>query len=250
MEKYLIMKNIFKIHPLYYLVAILAILTGLFKDFIYITLLIFIHEVGHNVGALIYNWKIKKVVILPFGGITIFDELINKSLKEEFVILILGPLFQILFYFILCILNIENELITGYHYSLLIFNMLPIIPLDGSKLLNIILNKITSFNKSHLLTIYISIITIIILIIKKKNLVLYMIIFFILLKVIKEYKEHKYIFNKFLFERYNYNLKFKKTKIIKGINLKKMKKDYKHLFYKEKYYTEKEILKKYFNRNI
>lgn len=246
MEKYLIMKITFKIHPLYYLVAILSIITGLFKDFIYITLLIFIHEIGHTLGALIYKWKIKKIIILPFGGITIFNELINKSLKEEFVILILGPIFQILFYFILYILNIETPLITNYHYSLLLFNMLPIIPLDGSKLLNIILNKITSFKMSHLLTIYISLITIILLMIKNKNLVLYIIIFFILLKVIKEYKEHKYIFNKFLFERYNYNLKFKKIRYIKGRKINKMKKGYKHIFYDDKYYTEKDILKRYF----
>ena len=39
-------------------------------------------------------------------------------------------------------------------------------------------------------------------------------------------------------------------KNIKNDGGEKMKKDYKHLFYKEKYYTEKEILKKYFNRNI
>ena len=50
MEKYLIMKITFKIHPLYYLVAIFSIITGLFKDFIYITLLIFIHEIGHTIA--------------------------------------------------------------------------------------------------------------------------------------------------------------------------------------------------------
>ncbi|MBE6159900.1 MAG: hypothetical protein E7157_02510 [Lactobacillales bacterium] len=242
------MKNIFKIHPLYYLVAFLSIITGLFKDFIYITILIFIHEVGHTIGALFYKWNIKKIIILPFGGITIFNEYINKSLKEEFVILILGPLFQILFYFILCFFNIESTLITNYHYSLLLFNLLPIIPLDGSKLLNIILNKITNFKLSHMLTIYVSILTIIFLLIKNKNMVLYIIIFFILLKVIKEYREHKYIFNKFLFERYNYDLIFKRKKIIKGIKLNKMKKEYKHIFYDNKYYTEKEVLKRYFKR--
>ena len=242
------MKTIFKIHPLYYLVAFLSIITGLFKDFIYITLLIFIHEIGHTIGALYYKWNIKKIIILPFGGITIFNEYINKSLKEEFVILVLGPLFQILFYFILCFFNIESTLITNYHYSLLLFNLLPIIPLDGSKLLNIILNKITNFKLSHMLTIYISILTIIFLLIKNKNMVLYIIIFFILLKVIKEYREHKYIFNKFLFERYNYDLNFKKKKTIKGIKVNKMKKEYKHIFYDNKYYTEKEILKRYFKR--
>ena len=135
------MKITFKIHPLYYIVCLICIFTGLFRNLIYITLLILIHEIGHLIGALYYKWHIKKVVILPFGGITIFNELINKSLKEEFVILVLGPLFQILFYFVLVFFNIDNSLITSYHYSLLLFNILPIIPLDGSKLLNIILKK-------------------------------------------------------------------------------------------------------------
>ena len=244
------MKNIFKIHPLYYIVALITIFTGLFKDFIYITLLIFIHEIGHLIGALYYKWNIKKVVILPFGGITIFNELINKSLKEEFVILVLGPLFQILFYFILCILNIESNLITNYHYGLLLFNFIPIIPLDGSKLLNIILNKIFSFKLSHIISLFISLIYLIYLFIRTiiiKNLILFIILIFLLIKNIKEIYLHKYLFNKFLFERYNYNLKFKKIKRIKGLKIYKMKKDYKHLFYLNKYITENEILKDYFN---
>lgn len=243
------MKIIFRIHPLYYLVALLSIVTGLFKDFVFVTLIIFIHEMGHILGALHYKWKIKKIVILPFGGITIFNELINKSLKEEFVILILGPLFQVIFYIIICYLNINTTLITNYHYSLLIFNMLPIVPLDGSKLLSIISNKLTNFNISHLIVIYISIITISLLMLKSiifNNLVMIIILFFLLLKIIKEVKEHKYLFNKFLFERYNYDLKFNKTKYIKGINLKKMKKEYKHIFFDKKYYTEKSVLKKLF----
>ena len=244
------MKTIFKIHPIYYIVCLICIFTGLFKDFIYITLLIFIHEIGHLSGAIYYKWKIKKVVILPFGGLTIFNEIINKSLKEEFVILILGPLFQILFYYIICYFKIQNNLITNYHYSLLFFNILPIIPLDGSKLINIILNKIISFKYSHIVTILISLIILFVLIVRTiiiKNLILFIIIFFILIKNIKEIKEHNYLFNKFLFERYNYNLKFNKIKKIKGIKLDKMKKEYRHLFFYKKYYTEKEVLEDYYN---
>lgn len=244
------MKTIFKIHPLYYIVALICIITGLFKDYLYVTLLIFIHEMGHFLAASYYNWNIKKIIILPFGGITIFNELLNKSLKEEFVILILGPIFQILFYFILCILKIESNLITSYHYALLLFNILPIIPLDGSKLLNIILNKIISFKYSHLITIYISIIAIFIVIIeciRLNNLTLLFILIFLIIKIINEIKLHKYIFNKFLFERYNYDLKFNKIKKINGIKINKMKKEYKHFFYNNRYYTEKEVLKDYFN---
>ena len=243
------MKTIFKIHPLYYIVALVCIITGLFKDYLYLTLLIFIHEMGHFIAALYYNWNVEKVVVLPFGGITIFKELLNKSLKEEFVILVMGPIFQILFYLILCSYNIETPLITKYHYSLLLFNILPIIPLDGSKLINIILNKIISFKYSHLITIYISLITMFIVILRCiiiNNLILLFILIFLLIKIIDEIKIHKYLFNKFLFERYLYTFHFKKIKKINCIKLSKMKKEYKHIFYNNRYYTEKEVLNNYF----
>lgn len=242
------MKNIFKIHPLYYLCALICIITGLFKSFIYISIIILIHELGHILAALICRWNINKVILLPFGGITIFNEFLNKSLKEEFFILISGPIFQI----IICyILNpfFNDFLFMKYNYFLLIFNLLPIIPLDGSKLINIILNKMISFYNSHLLTIFISIISVFIIItygLIKNNLICLIIIVFLIIKIIDEYIKHDYIFNKFLFERYNYKFKFNKKKNIKGYNLKKMKKDTKHMFYINRFYTEDEILEKRF----
>ncbi len=246
------MKNIFKIHPLYYLTALLCILTGLFKDFTYISIIIIFHEIGHIMGAFYYKWKIDKVILLPFGGITIFNECINKSLKEEFIILILGPLFQIIFYLIINIFFVKDILFTNYHYFLLFFNLLPIIPLDGSKLINIVLNKIFSFTKSHLLTIYISIITILFIIsygFLNSSLICLLIVFFLIIKVIDEYIKHDYLFNRFLLERYSYEFDFKKIKNIKGLNLKKMKKDNRHIFYLNRFYTEKEILQKRFKNS-
>lgn len=47
------MKIIFKIHPLYYLVALIMIINGLFRDFIYISIIILVHEIGHVMGAFI-----------------------------------------------------------------------------------------------------------------------------------------------------------------------------------------------------
>lgn len=66
-------------------------------------------------GLLYYKWRIEKIIILPFGGLTIFNEFVNKRIKEEFVILILGPLFQITFYYLLLYLKIENNLFKNYN---------------------------------------------------------------------------------------------------------------------------------------
>ncbi len=243
---------IFKFHLFYWVMAFICALTGYFKHFILFTLLIIIHELGHITGALIFKWKIKKVLILPLGGLTIFDEYLSKSIFEEFIILIMGPLYQIIFYYLFIFIFGYNELLNSYNYYLLVFNFLPIFPLDGSKLVNIILNKFFSFKFSHLVTLYISYIFLIISIIYilkyKINLIMFFSILIIFFKSMKELCNHKLIFNKFLLERYLYHFNFKKLKIIKSENIKKMKRDYKHIFYcNQEYVTEKNILKKKFD---
>ncbi len=130
---------------------------------------------------------------------------------------------------------------------LLIFNLLPIFPLDGSKLINIILNKVTSFKKSHVLTLYLSFIFIFIIVFKTNfNLVVFITLVFTFFKVMEEYIKRHQIFNRFLLERYMGKYKFKKEIIINNIN--DMKRDHRHLFReKNTYITEKEKLKKRFD---
>lgn len=211
------------------------------------TLIIVIHELGHLMAAIFYKWNIEKVILLPFGALTVFHEKINRPLKEEFIILIMGPIFQLIGTYFLYFFY--NPLVLEYSLVILGFNLLPIFPLDGAKLVNIIFNKITSFNTSHLLGIYISVFTIILLLLKVKfSLLFILIISFISLKVYYEVKNHHDLFNAFLLERYNYHIRFKKNKIIRGENLKKMKRDCMHLFYKNgRYITEREALKKRFD---
>ena len=240
----MITKNIFKIHVLYYVVALVSFLTGNFKNFIIFSAIIIVHETGHIVGAWIFKWKIDKVILLPFGGITIFKENIDKSLKQELIIALLGPLFQILFYLIFK----DNATFNHYNMAILLFNLLPIYPLDGSKILNIFFNELVSFKKSHILTIVVSEITLFFLLFKTRiNLLLLLILFFLIVEIIKEIVKHKYYFNRFLLERYLYNYNYKKRKTI--TKLTQMKKQTKHLFkIGNIYHSEKEVIKKLFDK--
>ena len=129
---------------------------------------------------------------------------------------------------------------------------MPIIPLDGSKLLNIILNKLFPFKLSLFLSNIISLIIsslIIFTTIKYSwNLMLFLTFLLLIFKTIKELKNINYIFNRFLLERYIKNLNIKRLKKIKAIKLNKMYRDYKHIFlYNNNYYTEREILRKRFD---
>jgi len=227
------------VNPFFYITSFICAITGNFKIFLIISIIIIVHELGHIITAIFFKWKIDKIIILPFGGLTLFNEKIDKKLSEEFLILIMGPIFQIIFTFIL-----NDKIVNYYSLSLLIFNLLPIIPLDGSKLINIILNKFLTFKRSYFLTIYISLLTIPI--IFKPNLIIILVLLFLIKQIFFDYKNYNFIFKKLILEKYLYNIKFKKKRTIKNIN--KMYKNTNHLIWdKNKYITEKEYIRKKFD---
>ena len=244
------MKNILNkiyIHPFFLLVLLLFILMGRFKFIVYFMLLIAVHELGHILISLLFKWKIHKIIILPFGALTKYDETINKPLKEEFLVSISGVLFQLIFYNLITNF-IDYEYFNLINNFIIIFNLLPIYPLDGSKIISVLFNKITSFKNSILLEVIISYMCIIFLSLFLFNInkILFLVLVFLFVEVNKYYKNKDLMFNKFLLERYLKSFKFKKEKII--ININQMKKDYRHIFYiNKKYMTENSFLGKIFD---
>ncbi len=228
------------IHPLFYIVLFITFITGYLKVFLGYTLIIIVHELGHIFASIILKWKIDKVIIYPFGGMTKFNQRINSSLLEEFLILIYGPLFQILFYKIYPL---------PYHEFILLFNLLPIYPLDGSKLLYILLNNIVSFYKSFIIIFIISIITILYMLFQNISLINILICVYLLYEVYLYIKNLKNIMLKFYYERYKYPFKYKKNHIIKSLNLTKMYKNRNNYFILRKnIINEYEIFKKRFDK--
>ena len=202
MEKFLTIINLFRIHPFYYFFILISFFTGNFRYFILFNIIIIVHEFGHLLMALLLNWRVEKVLLLPFGGVTIFNEDLNRPMIEEFLILICGPILQMIFVYFFK----NNITLINYSNILLLFNLLPIYPLDGSKLLNLFLNIFLSFKRSHLLTIYFSFVVILFVFIKYDySLLLLLILLFVFLKTIDDLKNHNNIFNRFLLERYYKN---------------------------------------------
>ena len=216
--------------------------------------LILIHEIGHLLMALFLDWKIEKIIILPFGGLTIFNNSLDKPLFEELLILITGPIFQIIFYYIWQSIS-YNELLVMYNWGILLFNVLPIYPLDGSKILNLLLLRFFPFITSNLITLYSSIfiivINIILIINYNFNLMLMIIFLFLLLKIINEIKLINFNFNYLILEKLKNNRHYKKKRVIMGNEIKNIYRNCSHLFYfNNKYHLEKEILCKRFDFTI
>lgn len=230
----------------------ISVFTASYIDFIIISFLIIIHELGHFLAAKFLNIDVDKIIIYPLGGLSKFKMPLNISLIEEFLILIMGPIFQFIAYFILIsTLKEYNYLINSYHFGILAFNLLPIYPLDGGKLINIILANKLSFKNSLTITILFSYIVILLLIFLNINSIylnFIIIIIFLLYKVTKEYTQINFLYNKFLLERYLNKYNFKKSIIINDYH--KFHRDKLHLIKeKDKYYLEKEYLNKIYKKH-
>ncbi len=230
-----------KVHPMFYIFSLIIFVMGYFKCYMTFMLIILIHESGHILFSIFFKWRIDKIIILPFGCLIKFLECINKPIIEEFIISIMGIVFQLLF----CLrVNI------GYNLVIILFNLLPIYPLDGFKILNLFLNKISYFRKSYFVSFYISFISIILFIIYIiiiRDVISFMVVFPLLMGLIREYRGRYIFFNKFYLERYLYQFNFKKIKIIK--NIRYMKRDYIHIIKdNDKYIKEIDFLKKLFDK--
>lgn len=175
---------------------------------------------------------------------------LNINKYKELLILIMGPIFQCIAYIILInLFNDYTKMINYYHFHILVFNLLPIYPLDGGKIINILLSEFIPYKKSLYISIKISYLIVLVFLFKLEQNYLNIIIMELLLIILinKENKKIEYVYNKFLLERYLNNYKFKKINIINSAN--NFYRDKEHLLKNNgKYYTEHEFLTKKYKK--
>lgn len=202
------------IHPLLWMVILFAVATAHFMELCLLLFIIFVHEMGHAVAASFFSWRIKKISFLPFGGVAEMDEHGNRPLKEEAIVTLAGPIQHVWLMAVSFILYNMNlfptdlyALFIQYNLMVLIFNLLPIWPLDGGKLVFLLFSLQYSFPKAHYQTLLVSIICLfsfilVVLYISPFNLNVWIVICFILVSLYTEWKQQPYVFMRFLLERY------------------------------------------------
>lgn len=247
------MMNIFKIKltSLFWITSFIVATTGHFKEFLLFMSLILIHELGHSIMAYFLKWNVKQIEIYPFGGMTILEEKLNRSMKEELLILLSGPIFQMLYFSFLNTLFLLPRSVLFSHYALLFFNLLPIYPLDGGRIFFLFYQTIFPYLLSHKILIFTSYTTIFLFFLfffHKISIFLFLFFFLLLLRLQEEKRKEKILYYRFLFERILYSFSFPYQKIILGPFPTLMKRDTYHFFqWKDKLIKEEDFLRKMFD---
>ena len=118
-----------------------------------------LHEIGHIIVGLLLKMKPEKIEIMPFGlRVSFYTNFEDKNIKlKEIFVTIAGPLTSLA----LAILCTTQEAIYS-NILILLFNIIPIYPLDGGRIVKAILHMKFGVVKSESLINKISYITMII----------------------------------------------------------------------------------------
>lgn len=260
MANLLVMKNIkhlFNIHLSTYFLIFSFLFTGLIKNIILIYFIVIFHELGHIFIIKLLGYKILRVDIYPSGGVTRIDKKINTKISHDILIACFGVIFQVILYFLFTLIyslafirGSTYELFLTYNRAILLFNLLPIIPLDGYQLLRCIWEIFFPFKKAFKISFVVSVIFILFFITFNHLFSLnnYLIVTFLIYKMVTEFKNFKYQNMRFQLERYLNDLPYQKIRNEKQLDLSLLKKDTYHYFKKDNtYVSEKQILKKKFS---
>jgi Zn-dependent proteases len=129
-----------RIHPLFLVLsAAIVVLSGIL-DFAFTILAVVLHELSHTLAAYERGYKANKITLLPYGAVLTNEENLDKT--SAIIIALAGPFAN----FLLAVLTVSlwwlfpatYAVTESFVYANLViglFNLIPVFPLDGSRIL-------------------------------------------------------------------------------------------------------------------
>lgn len=136
----------FRVHLLFWGVIGLSIATGHVLEVLTLFVIVLIHELGHVAMAKELGWTVKEVQLLPFGGVATMEDAYATDPLDEIVVALAGPFLNMvmigvsyLFWYIGVWTEEWARFFLVSNLTIAGFNLLPIWPLDGGRIVHAIL---------------------------------------------------------------------------------------------------------------
>lgn len=133
------------------LVFILFLIFNNISTYVIFIIFILIHEISHMIAGIIVGDKPKRISLNPFGLSLEFYSYGKEKFLYNIFFYLSGPLSNLLIAFLIS--NLEkfnfyrNEIIYT-NLAICFFNLIPILPLDGGKILKTVLKQIIGLENS------------------------------------------------------------------------------------------------------
>lgn len=147
------------ISPMTFLLIFFAWAIDRFEELLILFLVVSLHELAHIITARLYKIKLDKILFTPIGLIARLNYTSYKNDFKEMLICAAGPISNIIMALLGYILNSyfwDNSKIVSFfilsNISILILNILPVLPLDGGKIFRVVL--LSSFGYKRTIKIF------------------------------------------------------------------------------------------------
>ena len=243
----------FKVSIWWYVFFILSMLADNLKTWLMLFVMLLIHEAGHIAAAKKLGYQISKLTIYPFGCGAEIEHIDHGSTFEEVIIILCGigmhlfyPACFALMHRAGLISSAYQNYLTHLNASVMLFNLLPVYPLDGGRLLYCIMQSYGSYRKGRTMTLIVSMAVLLLAVAEMRNIGALMAFSFLFIQLLLCGLDKKKDYHDFMLYRYMYP-KEREIKLHQSLELYR---NYISVFQKGgKLISEREWLHQIFNQH-